>query len=106
MDFFKNINLSIEQKQQVLVWLSGLYGLLLGIISLFFIELRLGISSWLQLIFILVVVAGFVLICNAVVKWILYRKKDQTDVTGQFWITIVGGLILLLLIALGLGYII
>lgn len=106
MEFFKNINLSIEQKQQVLVWLSGLYGLLLGIISLFFIELRLGISSWLQLILILVVVAGFVLICNAVVKWILYNKKDKTDVTGQFWITIVGGLILLLLIALGLGYII
>jgi len=106
MEFFKNVNLSIEQKQQVLVWLSGLYGLLLGIISLFFIELRLGISSWLQLIFILMVVAGFVLICNAVVKWMLHRKKYKTEVTGRFWSTIVGGLILLLLIALGLGYII
>lgn len=104
MEFFKNINLSGEQKQQVIVWLSGLYGLLLGIISLFFIELRLGISSWFQLIFILVVVAGFVLICNAVVKWILYRKNYKIEVTGQFWLTVVGGLILLLLTALGLGF--
>jgi uncharacterized membrane protein len=106
MDFFKNINLSDEQKQHLIVWLSGVYGLFLGIISMFFIELRLGISSWLQLTFILVVVAGFVLMCNAVVKWILYRKKGKTDITAHFWLTIVGGLILLLLTALVLGYII
>ncbi len=104
MDFFKNMNLTIEQQRQLIVWLSGVYGLLVGIISMFFIELRIGIDTWLHLAVILTGVAVFVLMCNAVVKWYIHKKQDMLG--SVFWTLVIFGIIFLVIIASALAFLI
>ncbi len=104
MDFFKNISLTIDQQRQIIVWLSGVYGLLLGIISLFFIELRIGIDTWFHLVLILIGVALFVIVCNAVVKW--YINKKQEKLGSVFWTSVIFGILFLVTAAFILAFII
>lgn len=103
MEYFKNFNLSIGQQRQIIVWLSGLYGLLLGIISMFLVELRLGIESWFQLLVILLLVPAFVFVCNTIVIRILHKKPHDLDIGSGFWFSVLSVFLLLIISAVSLA---
>jgi len=99
-------NLNLEQQRQLVVWLSGVFGLLLGIISLFIIELRSGIESWFQLVLILFVVGIFVILCNAVVEWLFRKRQGTVGLGSRFWLSVAVGFLVLSVTAIGLAVLI
>jgi len=106
MDYLRYFNLNIDQQRQLIIWLSGVFGLLLGIISLFLIELRRGIDSWFQLVIILFGVGIFVMLCNAVVEWLFRRWGGETGLGSKFWFSVVVGFLILSITAVGLAVLI
>jgi len=106
MDLLRFFNIDINHQRQLIVWLSGFFGLLLGIISLFLIELRRGIESWLHLVIVLVAMAMFVLICNAAGNWLLKKKYSESGPNAKIWLFIITGMVLLFISAIGLAVII
>jgi hypothetical protein len=103
METFRHFNLTVPQKRKVIIWVSGIYGLLLGIISLFVIEIRAGIDTWMQLVLILMGVAVFVVACNAIVGKVLHLKRDGFSAGSVFWSVLLGGVIVLIVTAVVLA---
>jgi hypothetical protein len=103
MDAFRHFSLTVQQQRQVIIWISGIYGLLLGIISLFIIEIWTGIETWMQLVLILLGVAVFVVACNAIVGKLLDPERDGFSAGSIFWSVLLGGVLVLIITAVVLA---
>ncbi len=97
------ININYDQQRKFIIWLSGLYGLLLGLIVLISFDLRMGIDSGLQLMGLLAVVASVVLLCDFISTKILARWNKPVVLGKGFWMTFISLLPFLLLTVLVLN---
>jgi cell division protein FtsW (lipid II flippase) len=93
------MNITLEQQRKFIIWLSGLYGLLVGIILLFFLDIREGIESWLQLFVTLLVIVGIVLLCNYTATRFLMNKSRSRNLGRRFWTMFISLLPVLLITA-------
>jgi Flp pilus assembly protein TadG len=92
-----------DQQRNVILWLSGLYGLLMGMILLFSVELRTGIETWYQMAGILSVIALLVVSCNAGANRYLGNAQTVLRLGTRFWYSFLGALPVLVVIVVGLG---
>jgi hypothetical protein len=100
---FRLFNLNVDQQRHVIVWLSGLSGLLLGIISMLIMELRVGIDSWIQLFLVLVGIGAFVIVCNTLVTRFFQNKQKHRGIGKIFWLLIIVGHFSLIVITVTLA---
>jgi hypothetical protein len=91
------MNLTLEQQRKIIIWLSGVYGLLIGIILLFFLDVRMGIETWLQLAVILLCIVGIVLLCDYLARRIVMYYQNHPGMGRRFWMMFISILPALLL---------